>query len=237
METELDAASQRLELRFEDREEWRSFLERARADGGFLVPLEGPLRLHQRLQIRLSHSGRTEELVARVAQVFSGPPQPRVAFLLDELTTPDDETDASETLGTSPLHRIRQMNPNERARLAHRAARTERQILLRDRSALVLEALLANPQIDAEGVQILARSPHANAPLLQRIAQDSRWGKNQDIQSALARNPKTPAPVVMRLLPSLRTPDLKAMARLDSGFREHIRRAALAEYMKRTGQS
>ena len=74
------------------------------------------------------------------------------------------------------------------------------------------------------------------APILQRIASDSRWNGNQEILALVARHPKTPSVFASRLLPSLRTSDLRMMAKMSSGLREIVRKAALREYMRRTGQ-
>lgn len=154
----------------------------------------------------------------------------------DEAPEPVDEGAAGEMMGTSPIHRINAMNPRQRAMLASRAGRTERQILLRDKSPLVLESLLNNPQIDSEDVLRIARSSRVVAPTLQRIAGDARWSNNPEILAVIARHPKTPSVLATRLLPSLRTSDLRTMAKMSSGLREMVRKAALREYMQRTGQ-
>ncbi len=141
-----------------------------------------------------------------------------------------------EAKGRSPIHRIKQMNPRQRSMLAMRANRTERKILLQDHSSLVLQALLANPHLDSEDVLRIARSSHVVAPILQRIAQDPRFSSNQELLALIARNPKTPSVFAIRLLPSLRTADLRVMAKMSSGLKQMTRRAALREYLRRTGQ-
>lgn len=147
-----------------------------------------------------------------------------------------DEGASGEMMGTSPIHRIQAMNPRQRAMLAPKAGRTERQILLRDKSPMVLEGLLNNPRIDSEEVLRIARSSRVVAPTLQRIAGDARWNGNQEILAVIARHPKTPSVLATRLMPSLRTSDLRTMAKMSSGLREMVRKAALREYMQRTGQ-
>jgi len=151
---------------------------------------------------------------------------------LEELIDPNE----GEMRGTSPIHVIKQMNPRQRALLAIKATRTQRHILLRDHSPQVLQNLLANPQIDSEEVLQIARSSHVVAPLLQRIANDARWGSNQEILAIIARHPKTPSIFATRLMPNLRTPDLRMMAKMSGGLREITRKAALREYLRRTGQ-
>ena len=140
-----------------------------------------------------------------------------------------------ETQGASPMFRIKAMNPNEKARLAMSANRAERQLLRRDKSPQVLVNLLANPRAEAEDVLAVVKSPYTNSGLLDRVAKDRRWNQNAEIRTAIARNPKAPSPTVIRLLDSLRTEDLKQMARVGA-LRENVRREALRVYMKRTGQ-
>jgi hypothetical protein len=149
---------------------------------------------------------------------------------------PEPAVPQGETRGVSPMHRIRAMNPNQRAMLARKADRVERQILLKDTSPQVLQALLNNPRIEGKDVLRLVQSTHTAAPVLKRVADDPRWGKSQEILAVIAKNPKTPAPQAIRMTDKLRTSDLRWMAKMSSGVRENIRRAALREYLRRTGR-
>lgn len=142
-----------------------------------------------------------------------------------------------ETRGRSAIHRIREMNPNQKMRLAMRADRTERQILLRDSSPQVLQGLLVNPRLESKDVLRLVKSTHVTAPILQRVVEDGRWGKNQEILATVAKNPRTPTPSAVRLMDRLRTSDLRMMGKINSGLRENIRKAALREYLRRGGRS
>ena len=219
---------------------------------GFMAPLpvELPLFTKVAVEVRLDNTTRMA-LQAEVAQAFplrSG--NWNIAFLTEEtprlhsleepeLLAEEDEkemvADESETRGVAPIYRIQQMNPNEKARLATRAGRQERQILLRDSSPLVLQSLLSNPRIESKDILRIVKSTHANAGLLKRIAEDGRWGKNQEILAHVARNPKTPPPLATRLMDRLRTSDLRLMSKMSSGLREDVRRAALREYLRRSG--
>jgi hypothetical protein len=181
------------------------------------------------------------ELQSEVAQVFLLPDGTWNTALLaqsvPELTSPELETrEETETSGVAPIYRIQQMNPNEKARLATRAGKQERQVLLRDSSPMVLQSLLANPRIEARDVVRIVKSTHVNGGLLKRIAEDGRWGKNQEILANIAKNPKTPPPLTARLMDRLRTSDLRFMGKMSSGLREDVRRAAFREYLRRSGQ-
>lgn len=169
-------------------------------------------------------------LAAALKGASSPGPQPS-----DEAGARDEAGgDEGEVRGASPTFRLKAMDPNERARLAMSAGRTERQLLRRDRSPQVLLNLLSNPRVEAEDVLAIVKSPAANAGLLDRVVKDRRWSQNAEIRTAVARNPKTPSPTVIRLLDTLRTDDLRQMAKVGA-LRENVRREALRVYMKRTG--
>ena len=136
----------------------------------------------------------------------------------------------SEVGGTLSAVEIRRLNVTQRLRLATHAGRLERQILLRDTSPQVLMALLANPRIDEQEVKDLVRSPHAASGVLQQVAKDRRWSANHEIRLSLVKNPKTPTPLAQRLLPTLRKPDLQALAK-SPNVREAIKGAALRLYL------
>lgn len=141
-----------------------------------------------------------------------------------------------ETRGVAAVHGIRQMNPGQKTILAQRAGRSERQVLLRDNSPQVLQGLLVNPRIEAKEILRIAKSTYTTGAILQRIAGDARWGKNQEIIAAVVRNPKSPTLMAARLVEKLRTSDLRPMAKMSSGLKEGLRKAALREYLKRTGR-
>lgn len=136
-----------------------------------------------------------------------------------------------ETQGTSPAFRIRQMNVSEKMRLASKAARGERQILLRDGSPQVLMGLLANPRIEDKEVLALAKNTSASSGVLQRIAKDRRWSSSYEIRLALVKNPQTPTPLALRMLDTLREKDLRMLAK-GSMVREAVRGAALRKVVR-----
>ena len=146
-----------------------------------------------------------------------------------------EDATVEESRGRSSYFDVSKLNPSERIRLASRASRQERRILLRESSAAVAMALLSNPQIEAKEVLEIVKNPQAAAPVLQRIASDRRFSGNYEVQLALVRNPKTPTPVAIRLAERLNTKDLGVLAK-SQALRENIRRAALRVYLSRTSQ-
>ena len=135
----------------------------------------------------------------------------------------------------SPAMRIRQLDGNEKMRMASRASFVERQVLLRDGSPQILQALINNPRIETKEVLEIARSPFANGGILEQIAKKRKWMTHPEMPALIARNPKTPPPMALRLLDALSTPELQQMGK-SSAIRETLRKAALRLYLKRTGQ-
>lgn len=164
--------------------------------------------------------------------------EPAESGEFSETGEPDETAEPceGEVRGVAAIHRIQKMNMGQKAIRAQRADRAERQVLLRDTAPQVLQGLLLNPRVEAKDILRIAKSTYATGAILQRIAGDARWGKNQEILAAIVRNPKSPTLVVMRLIDKLRTSDLRTMAKMSSGLKEVVRKAALREYLKRAGQ-
>ena len=193
--------------------------------------------------------GTGVELEATVVQLFAAADPPSAAFQLAQLTKSRElelerwlqraaspETDSSEMTGIPPIVRIRRMNVRERMHLAAKAGRAERAALLRDSSPQVLMRLITNPRIGADDIVEIIRNPQVSAGVLDRITRETRWLANPEIQKALVRNPKTPSAVALRLVGGLPTEELRRLAKMQSGVREGLRKAALRAYLKRSRQ-
>lgn len=241
MKVHLDAEQRTIQLDFALPEELRSFVESARRDQGFVVELPQPLALYEELRVVLSGGGDRLELPVRVLQVFPGGSGGRSTALqvveLERLqrfeaSLARESPEGAEMSDASPAFRIRKMNVSQKMLLAAKASRTERQILLRDSSPQVLMGLLANPHIEDREVLEIVKSSHAASGVLQRVAKDRRWSGSYDIRLAVVKNPKTPAILAQRLLPTLRKNDLGVLAK-SSNVREAVKGAALRLYLKK----
>jgi hypothetical protein len=247
----VDTTNKALEIHFDLAEEAREFADTVKNEEGFLVNLEEPLQLFQQFSIFLRPAdGPDFDFGADVAQVFDkGGSRFDTAFIVNRwedaryaawkrksASSPGSEAHQGEVTGSSPIHQIRSMTPNQKSRLATRANKTERQILLRENSPQVLQALMLNPRVEAKEVLQVVKSTHSDAGLLKRIASDQRWNKNPEIRVSLVKNLRTPPEIAIRLVPSLRTSDLRFLGKMSSGVRETLRKAAFKEYLSRTSK-
>ncbi|MBL0311687.1 MAG: hypothetical protein IPP78_03025 [Holophagaceae bacterium] len=244
----------RIRILFTTMEAMQTFFKEAVAHGAFLLQLnEEPepfatfafaaraasgveLNFHA-MPVQTFHRGKgceaafqftdwSEDLTRQLESMMGPSPKDGI---LDK--APSSPADAGENLGTSPIFRIREMEVAQRIQLALKADRGDRVILCRDTMAPVLLNLLSNPQLDAENVLAIAKSPYASPDILQRVASDRRWLANADIRIALVRNPKTPTPIAQRLLETLPLNELRTLAKVGNS-KEDLRRMALALVMK-----
>ncbi len=265
MKTTLLAAEDLVTLEFGAVAEVKAFFDECKEQTGFFLQLDRELKQYHKLTFATTAPPSFEfSFEAEVLQVFPGPAGCGTAFRLcwqpgqslelanklegrPAADSPAEKTSAGggvpergvaqedHAANRSPLLLIKSMNPNERFILATKASRTERQILLRDTSPQVLLGLLAHPRLETKEVLELVKSTHATGAMMDRVAGNRKWMSNPEVQLAVAKSNKTSPPLAIKLLETLRVPDLRIMAK-SSSVREQVRRAALRVYLKRTGQ-
>ncbi len=254
MKATLQAAENLVTLEFGAVSDVEAFFNECKEQTGFFLQLDRELKQYQKLTFTATSPPRFEfSFEAEVLQVFPGSGGHGTAFRLCWQPGQSQELDrklkgrpargvaekgvaqADHASNQSPLFKIKNMNPNERFILATKASRTERQILLRDTSPHVLLGLLSHPRLENKEVLELVKSTHATGAMMDRVAGNRKWMSNPEIQLAVVKNPKTSPPLAIKLLETLRVPDLRKMAK-SAAVREQVRRAALRVYLKRTGQ-
>jgi len=81
-----------------------------------------------------------------------------------------------------------------------------------DPTPRVIGALLDNPRLTEGLLMPLVASERAAPLVLSRVAASARWGVRATIRFALCRNPATPLPAALALLPMLARRELEAVA-------------------------
>jgi hypothetical protein len=121
--------------------------------------------------------------------------------------------------------RIMRLTTAEKVKLAFRASREERMILIRDTSRSVQSAVLDCPMLTDQDVEQFARMRTVSDEVLRTIAGNRSWMKNYHITLSLATNPKTPVRISMNLVTQLNARDLRAVV-VDKNVPEAVRRQA-----------
>jgi hypothetical protein len=134
-----------------------------------------------------------------------------------EAGAPEEIRDASARLG--------QLNTAQRVLQALRGTREERLLLVRDRSPLVVRAVLLSPKLNEVDVERIAGMRATNEEALRIIASRPRWLRRYGVLHNLAFNPKTPPGIALQLVRRLSQRDLGLISR-DRGVSEAVRRVA-----------
>jgi hypothetical protein len=138
-------------------------------------------------------------------------------FLLTEVMRAQDERsgvdDGEEGSAETLLKTLQKMKMIEKMRLATTGDREVRNYLIRDPSRLIQLAVVSNPRISDTEVAAIANSKSVDEEVLRRIANNREWMRIYQVRSALAKNPKTPLPIALKMVQTLMAQDLKLIGR------------------------
>ena len=135
----------------------------------------------------------------------------------------------------SLIRRIMFMNTKDRIKLARKGDREARGILIRDSNKVVCSAVVNNPRITEQEVENIAAMRTVAEEVLRLIALNRSWARSYVIIHNLARNPRTPIPTAMNILPRIRTKDLQNLAQ-NRNVSEAVRRQAYRLGQTRSGE-
>ncbi|OYV98302.1 MAG: hypothetical protein B7Z68_01220 [Acidobacteria bacterium 21-70-11] len=170
---------------------------------------------------------------------FEVPAGPSIEDVLSELRAlgmrlPGGEVEAQrftepEAAAAPELHdafaRIALMNTAQRVMQALKGTREERLILVRDRSPLVVRAVMLSPKLNEMEIEQIAGMRSTNEEALRLIGSKGRWLRRYPVLRNLSFNPKTPAGIALQLVRRLSQRDLMLMSR-DRNVSETVRRVA-----------
>ena len=135
----------------------------------------------------------------------------------------------------SLIRRIMFMNTRDRMKLATKGDREARSILVRDSNKVVSSAVINNPRITDQEVENIASMRTVSDEVLRLISMNRTWARSYTIIHNLARNPRTPIPTVLNILPRIRTKDLQGIS-LNRNVSEATRRQAYRLAQARSGK-
>lgn len=134
----------------------------------------------------------------------------------------------------SMIRRIMMMNTRDRIKLALKGDREARSVLIRDSNRVVSAAVMSNPRITDQEVENVAAMRTISDEVLRLISNNRTWARSYPIIHNLARNPRTPVPTVLNILPRIRTKDLQNLTQ-NRNVSEAVRRQSQRLTQVRTG--
>src|SRR6266699_1776597 len=111
----------------------------------------------------------------------------------------------------SLIRRIMFMSVKDRVKLAVKGDREARGILIRDANKIVANGVMHNPRLTDHEVESISSMRQVAEEVLRLIGMSRAWARSYPIIHNLARNPRTPLPTALHILPRIRTNDLKAI--------------------------
>lgn len=135
----------------------------------------------------------------------------------------------------SLIRKIMFMSTKDRMKLAMKGDREARGILVRDSNKVVCSAVVNNPRITEQEIEGISAMRTVSDEVLRLIAMNRNWARSYPIIHNLARNPKTPIPTAMNILPRIRTKDLQHLS-LNRNVSETVRRQAHRLSSARSGE-
>jgi hypothetical protein len=237
-------------LEFETPEEFEVFFDEADRNGYFELPpfgipnnvvfrarAIGSPRSRKIKPIKILHSGE-----ATIIHMIDPPPTQskttKAVELPSELPTSEapDESDAiasaTAEVGRSLFDEIRALSVTERVALALKADLMERRILMQENNSKINEFLLRNVRITEPEVAFMARNASIPMQNLLAIAGNRPWMSHEAVRGAILTNPRTPAAMVMDMIPTLSPQDLLKMHHAPY-LREDIKANVRRELKKR----
>jgi hypothetical protein len=171
---------------------------------------------------------RYEELIAETAEETAA----NVQRIIENERLEGGEVSAERV---SLIRRVMFMNVKDRMKLAMKGDREARSILIRDSNKIVCSAVIKNPRITEQEVESISSMRTVADEVLRLIAMNRSWARQYPIIHNLARNPRTPIPTAMNILPRIRTKDLDQLSQ-NRNVSETVRRQAYRLAQVRSGQ-
>lgn len=134
----------------------------------------------------------------------------------------------------SLIRRVMTMTTKDRIKLGMKGDREARSILIRDSNKVVSMAVINNPRVTDKEVEGIAAMRTVSDEVLRVIALNRAWTRSYPVILNLARNPRTPVPTAMNILPRIQTKDLKNIS-LNRNVPEGVRRQAFRLAATRAG--
>jgi hypothetical protein len=114
----------------------------------------------------------------------------------------EDQDVDDRTLGNMQAY-VQSLNVPQKVQLAAKGNKEVRKILSHDTNPMVARAVISSPRISDADVMTYCLSPLTNDDILRHIAANRQWMANRQLVTALVGNPRTPAPISIRLVREL----------------------------------
>jgi hypothetical protein len=125
----------------------------------------------------------------------------------------------------SAVQMVYRMNAAQKVIAALKESREVRAILVRDPNRIVSSAVLGSPKLTEPEIESFSGMRGVSTEVLRAIASNKDWTKRYGVIANLVKNPRSPLPIALNLIPRLNPRDLKTIS-VDRNVPEAIRKHA-----------
>ncbi|MDF1526048.1 MAG: hypothetical protein RRA15_06170 [bacterium] len=148
----------------------------------------------------------------------------------------DTEAPLEEEKTLSISQSIQKMTVGQKIKTAMKGDKEVRTILIKDTNRDVYKAVLKNPGLKENEIEMLTKNTGTNVEILRAIANNREWVANRNILKGLVMNPKTPVNLSIRFLTRVSRNDLELIAKsrsLPVALRNNARRMTSTKVEKK----
>ncbi len=131
----------------------------------------------------------------------------------DELTRESEDSVHHSIKIESMTAMVLRMGVSDKIKLALIGNKEARGLLIKESNRVVVKNVLENPRLTDDEVIAYAGNKNLSSEVPRIISGKKQFLKSYKIRCALVRNPKTPVPAVIKLIPTLTEQELKDLAR------------------------
>jgi hypothetical protein len=192
------------------------------------VLLRDPKLAPEAIEYFARHAGERRDWIEALLSNPSLPEEDRVLLVAANATLPEEMEEVpedEEDLNIS--QRIQRMNIGQKIKTAMKGDKEARTILIKDTNRDVYMAVLKNPGLKENEIEMLTKNTGTNVEILRAIANNREWVANRNILNGLVMNPKTPVNLSIRFLSRLGRKDIEFIAKsrsLPVALRNNARR-------------
>ena len=160
------------------------------------------------------HAGDRRDWIKALLNNPSLPEEDRALLVATSAALPEGmEDQLEEEEGLTISQRIQRMNVGQKIKTAMKGDKEARTILIKDTNRDVYMAVLKNPGLKENEIEMLTKNTGTNVEILRAIANNREWVANRNILYGLVMNPKTPVNLSIRFLSRLGRKDIEFVAK------------------------
>lgn len=177
------------------------------------VLLRDPKLAPEAIEYFARHAGERRDWIEALLSNPSLLEEDRALLVAADASFPEEVEQVPEDVeDLSISQRVQRMNIGQKIKTAMKGNKEFRTLLIKDANKDVYMAVLKNPGLKENEIEMLTKNTGTNTEILRAIANNREWVSNRNILNGLVMNPKTPVNISIRFLSRLGRKDMELIA-------------------------